>query len=104
VLGLQVKTVEVTRDRLRATVNVRGSSFKPSPTTYFVVLAWLRDERQFHADCLVLPSMALPDLARDDGNGHISFEFRPEAEDDETAAYRRPIASLGSEVAARLSG
>ena len=75
VIGLQVKTVDVDQARLRATVNVRGSSFRPSPTTFFVVLAWLRDESRFHERCLLIPSEKVREFARDDGNGHLTFDF-----------------------------
>ena len=75
VVGLQVKTVDVERTRLRATVNVRESSFRPSPTTFFVVLAWLRDESRFHERCLLIPSIELRDFARDDGYGHLALEW-----------------------------
>jgi len=75
VIGLQVKTVDVDQARLRATVDVYASSFRPSPTTYFVVLGWLRDEARFHEECLLFPSVDLLDFARDDGGGHLEFEF-----------------------------
>ncbi len=75
VIGLQVKTVDVAQARLRATVHVYASSFRPAPTTYFVVLAWLRDEARFHEKCLLFPSIDLLDFARDDGGGHLEFEF-----------------------------
>jgi hypothetical protein len=75
VIGLQVKTVDVDQTRLRATVDVYAPSLRPSPTTYFVVLGWLRDDACFHETCLLIPSVALPDFARDDGGGHLEFEF-----------------------------
>ena len=77
VVGLQVKTVDVEQARLRATVNVRESSFRPSPTTSFVVLAWLRDESRFHERCLLIPSVELRDFARDDGYGLLEFQWHP---------------------------
>ena len=103
VLGLQVKTVDMTSDRMRATVNLRASSFKPAPTTDFVVLAWLKDELRFHDACLLIPSQELARLAHDDGKGHISFDFRPGAPDSAFARFSRPLASLASEVAKSLS-
>src|SRR5260370_30467810 len=36
VVGLQIKTVDVEQTRLRATVSVLASSFRPWPTTYFL--------------------------------------------------------------------
>jgi hypothetical protein len=77
VVGLQVKTVDVDETRLRATVNVRASSFRAAPTTHIVVLAWLRNQSRFHEDCLLIPSVELVDIARDDGYGHLSFDWHP---------------------------
>jgi hypothetical protein len=79
VVGLQVKTVEVDHARLRATVNVYASSFRPSSTTYVVVLAWLSDEARFHEKCLLFPSEELLDFAHDDGRGHLEFEYHANA-------------------------
>jgi hypothetical protein len=77
VIGLQVKTVDIDQTRLHATVNIRGSSFRPSPTTFFTVLAWLRDNSQFHEEVLLIPSMELREFLRDDGNGHLEFVWHP---------------------------
>jgi hypothetical protein len=79
VVGLQVKTVEVDHARLRATVNVDGSSFRPSPTTYFVVLAWMREEARFHEKCLLFPTDELVSFAHDYGRGHLEFEYHANA-------------------------
>ena len=77
VIGLQVKTVDVDQGRLHATVNVRGSSFRPSPTTFFTVLAWVRDKSQFHEEFLLIPSMELGEFLKDDGHGHLEFVWHP---------------------------
>jgi hypothetical protein len=77
VIGLQVKTVDIDQARLHATVNVRASSFRPSPATFFTVLAWLRDKSQFHEEFLLIPSMELREFLRDDGNGHLEFVWQP---------------------------
>jgi hypothetical protein len=77
VLGLQIKTVGVEAAHPGATVTVRASSFRPSPTTYFVVLAWRRDEGAFHEVCLVMPSEDLREVAGEDAYGHLKFEFHP---------------------------
>jgi hypothetical protein len=77
VIGLQVKTVDIDRARLHATVNIRASSFRPSPTTFFTVLAWLRDKSQFHEEFLLIPSMELREFLRDDSNGHLEFVWHP---------------------------
>jgi len=75
VIGLQVKTVDVDESRLRATVNVLASSFRPAPTTHVVVLAWRRDESRFYEDCLLIPAVDLLEIAHDDRNGHLSFNW-----------------------------
>ncbi len=99
VIGLQVKTVDVDQARLRATVNVYGPSFRPSPTTYFVVLAWVRDQARFHEECLLIPSVALLDFARDDGGGHLEFVFRPGSSGQpEMDKYRIELGELRSRV------
>ena len=77
VIGLQVKTVDIDQARLHATVNIRGSSFRPSPTTFFTVLAWLRDKSQFHEEFLLIPSMQLREFLREDGHGHLEFVWHP---------------------------
>ena len=75
VVGLQIKTVQVDRSRMHAVVDVHEHSFRESPTTHIVVLAWLSDESRFHDDCLLIPSMDLRSFARDDHYGHLAFEF-----------------------------
>jgi len=57
---------------------VRESSFRSSPTTYFVVLAWLRDEAKFHAECLLIPSEEFRDICQPAlTEGNLKFEWRP---------------------------
>jgi len=103
VIGLQVKTVEVRAGRMRGTVNVRASSFRQAPTTYFVVLAWLRDEGTFHETCWLIPSVRLLDVAHDDGHGRISFVFRPDSKNSAYAPYRVPLTSLASKIGTELA-
>jgi len=96
VLGLQVKTVGVDAARSATEVTILASSFRSSPTTYFVVLAWLRDEGRFHEECLLIPSEAVPVLAEpSEADGHIKFAWHPGS----TAAsrvnqYRRDLNRL----------
>jgi hypothetical protein len=95
VAGLQVKTVDVDAGRMRATVNVRASSFRPSPSTYFAVLAWLRDESRFYEDFLLIPSMELHELLRDDGNGHLEFDWIPgPTSESRLNSYRRELSEM----------
>jgi hypothetical protein len=77
VIALQVKTLDIDQDRLHATVNIRGSSFRPSPTTFFTVLAWQRDKSQFHEEFLLIPSLELGEFLKDDGHGHLEFVWHP---------------------------
>jgi hypothetical protein len=95
VIGLQVKTVDIDEARLHATVNIRGSSFRPSPTTFFTVLAWLRDKSQFHEQFLLIPSMELREFGRDDGNGHLEFVWHPgSTSESHLNTYRRELSEL----------
>jgi len=94
VIGLQVKTVTVSAEHPRPSVDVRISSFRPAPTTYFTVLAWMRDEGRFHEECLVFPSERLRELARE-ANGHFTFEFEPgSVTQGRLDSYRRALADL----------
>jgi hypothetical protein len=95
VIGLQVKTVDIDKARLHATVNIRGSSFRPSPTTFFTVLAWLRDKSQFHDEFLLIPSMELREFLRDDGHGHLEFVWHPGSNaESHLNKYRRELTEL----------
>ncbi len=99
VVALQVKTVDVTQARLHATVDVYASSFRASPTTHIVVLAWLRDEELFHQECLLIPSTELLDIASNDRAGHLGFVFDPgSAAQRQLDPYRRRLPELHREV------
>jgi hypothetical protein len=94
VIGLQVKTVTVDATYPRPTVSVSVSSFRPAPTTYFTVLAWLPGEGRFHENFLMFPSESLLDFARED-QGHFKFEFVPgSSSPGPLKSYRRPLAEL----------
>jgi hypothetical protein len=104
VIGLQVKTVDVVETRMRATVNVYAPSFRPAPTTFIVVLAWLRDQSRFHDYCLLIPSLELVDIARDDGYGHLSFDWLPRSTGpDPFEKYRVAINDLRTRVSSLVS-
>jgi hypothetical protein len=105
VLGIQVKTVGVDAARPSATVAVRALSFRPAPTTYFIVLAWLRDEARFHDECLVIPSEELTSIAGRDVYGHLKFEFHPAATTRGRGdAFRHATSKLPEIIASQLSG
>ena len=76
VLGIQIKAVGVDADHPSGTVSVLASSFRPSPKTYFVVLAWLMDDRRFDEECLLIPSSELESIAQPRGS-HLSFDWHP---------------------------
>ena len=95
VVGLQIKTVKVSQTKRRATVNIRGLSFRPSPATFFVVLGWFRDESRFHERCLLVPSERISEFAHDDGRGHLEFEFHADSAGPAwLAAYQVPLGHL----------
>jgi hypothetical protein len=91
VIGLQVKTVTVDAANAHPTVDVAVASFRPAPTTYFTVLAWLQVEARFHEDFLLVPSERLHELVTK-GNGHFVFHFDPGSE--RLKRYRRLLAAL----------
>ncbi|MFI5284051.1 MAG: hypothetical protein ACHQ0J_13125 [Candidatus Dormibacterales bacterium] len=94
VIGLQVKTVTVDAVHTRPSVDIRISSFRPAPTTYFTVLVWLSDEGRFHEFFLMFPSERLIEFARED-KGHFKFELRPgSTSPGPLKSFRRPLAEL----------
>ncbi len=106
VLGIQVKTRGVDSANPAATVNVRESSFRSSPTTYFVVLAWLRDEASFHEECLWIPSEEFRDICQPAlTEGNLKFEWHPgSTAQSQLDNYRMRRHDLRSEAILRLSG
>jgi hypothetical protein len=89
VIGLQVKTVTMDTTHRRQSVHVLKSSFRPAPTTFFTVLAWLPVAGRFYEDFLMFPSERLVEFAQDD-NRHFSFNFSA----GRLKSYRRPLAEL----------
>ena len=99
VVGLQVKTIGIDAEHPAATVTARASSLQTAPSTYFVVLAWLRDEGRFLDDCLLVPSEKLRDIAREDAYGHVKFEYRPDsAAHGRLDQFRRRLPELKDEI------
>jgi len=94
VIGLQIKTVTMDAAHRPPNVHVLASSFRPAHTTYFTVLAWVREEGRFHQECLVFPSERLGEFARE-ANGHFVFEFHPgSTTKSRLDSYRRALADL----------
>jgi hypothetical protein len=96
VIGLQIKTIEVSKARMRGAVHIYAPSFSPSSRTYVVVLAWHRDERRFDDECLLIPSERIGDVCgRPDSHGHLSFDWHPgSATTSPLAPYRSAISQL----------
>jgi hypothetical protein len=94
VIGLQVKTVTAEAPHSAPNVDVLISSFRPAPTTFFVVLAWMREQRSFYPRCLVFPSERLLDFAHE-ANGHFTFDFVPgSSAAGRLDKYRRDLSEL----------
>jgi len=103
VIGLQIKTIGIDAGRPAGTVSVLASSFRPSPTTYFVVLAWHEDDRRFDDECVLLPSTELGQLARPRGS-HLSFDWHPGSSSaGQLDGYRVALRVLPSVLTGRTS-
>ena len=104
VVGLQVKTIGIDAEHPAATVTARASSLQTAPSTYFVVLAWQRDEGRFLDDCLLVPSEKLRDIAREDAYGHVKFEYRPDSgAHGRLDQFRRRLPELKDEIESLLT-
>ena len=98
VIGLQIKTVRVDVRNPNRPVDIYASSFRPAPTTYFTVVAWMPDEQRFHDECLLIPSDELLRFARPAGL-HYKFEFQPGSKKQPRLdKYRRPLSRLCAEI------
>ena len=106
VLGLQVKTMGIESFEVAAEVSVLAASFRPSQSTYFVVLAWRRDVRNFHEECLVIPSEEVRGICEPgESAGHLKFYWHPGSrKQPRLDAYRRPLDRLGGVIRELASG
>lgn len=104
VLGIQVKTVGVDAAHPAATVGAYAPSFRSSLTTYFVVLAWLREEIRFHDECLLIPSEEFRSLCRPSESGeHLKFDWHPGSRSHtHLDPYRFPRPVLRNNIENRL--
>ena len=102
VVGLQIKTVSVDALHPNRPVDIYMSSFRPAPTTYFTVVAWMPQDRRFHEECLVIPSGEVLQFARPAGL-HYKFEFQPGSrKQPRLNKYRRALSDLRAEVESLL--
>ncbi len=98
VVGVQIKTVSVDAAYPNRPVDIHMSSFRPAPTTYFTVVAWMPPERRFHHECLLIPSEELLQFARPAGS-HYKFEFQPGSKrQPRLDKYRRALSELSTEI------
>jgi hypothetical protein len=104
VLGIQVKTIGVDRKHRSDTIDIDLASFRPSPTTWVVGVAWDRDEKRFRDECLVIPSLEVDRIVTP-YRGHLRFPFYPDSPRKwgRLTPYRRALASLGELMAAKLA-
>lgn len=102
-IGIQVKTFQLDETDARGEIVIHKSSFVPAPTTFVVVLAWIRPESRFHETCLVIPSEALSSLAADEGTFY-ELHFHPAGGNmpSRLDQYRVPLESLTDTLAGRL--
>src|ERR1700719_2669426 len=101
-LGLQVKTCGWDEEHLENRVHLRRSSFRSSPSTYVCVLGWNR-AGSFDDSCLLIPSAAVADLARIEGEWLV-LELEPGSQHHRRLdEYRTNLAQLGATVERNLS-
>ena len=100
VLGIQIKTIGVDSAHPAGTVTIHLSSFRRSPSTYLVALAWLREENRFHEECLLIPTEELQAICRPhEFENHMSFDWHPGSRTGtQLDPYRRSITTLSSSV------
>jgi hypothetical protein len=106
VLGIQIKAVGVDAAHPVGTISVLASSFRPSPTTYFVALGWLRDESRFRGECLLIPSEELRSICEpSERDGHLNFDWHPGSRGQRRLGrYEHPALRLRSILTALLGG
>jgi hypothetical protein len=102
-LGMQVKTVGWDAEHLENRVYIRRASFRSSASTFICVVGWNRDSGQFEDDCIFIPSVELPDIARAEGEW-MMLELVPGAmRHRRTDRYRVSLLSLGLTVESMLA-
>lgn len=102
-IGIQVKMCAIGEPSGRGEIVAARSSFAASSTTFVAPLAWIRPERRFHENCLLIPSEDFASIAAaDDTRYH--FKFRPAGSTmpSRLDPYRIPLDSLAEALAGHL--
>jgi hypothetical protein len=102
-IGLQVKTAGWDSGGTESRIYVRRSSFRPAPSTYVCILGWHRTAHQFSDDCLLMPSVAIKGIAREEGNWLV-LELEPGSlRHRRLDAYRLRLSELSRAVESKLA-
>jgi len=102
VLGIQVKTVSVPDVHTETTVDIQEASFEAASNTWFTILTWLRDERRFHPEFLLVPSQKIRDISHLEGIT-LQISFTPGSTRHAVVEpYRRLLENLGKEIASLI--
>ncbi len=102
-IGLQIKTAQLDQPHDYRNVQVNRADFIASPTTFIAAVAWIASEKRFHETCLLVPSIALPDIAGTSGDSY-ELHFRPDgsSEPSKVDRYRLCLESLIAEISRYL--
>ena len=104
VVGLQIKTVTVDARRV-GRVAFLASSFRPSPTTFMVVLALHLAHNEFDAQIVFIPTVDVARIATRDGVD-LGFNFHPSPTNTGGVVdpYRRRLVDLPALVSSAAQG
>ncbi|TMC52189.1 MAG: hypothetical protein E6J20_13280 [Chloroflexi bacterium] len=93
-LGLQVKAAGPVAHGAEVRVAIHKATFIPASNTFVLVLAWIAENQRFADECLVVPTLDLPAIAREDAT-HWRLNFRPNnPERTPLDPYRHPLSKL----------
>ena len=101
IVGIQIKTIGISAVQAAGTIMILASSFRPSPSTLFVVVACWQDERRFEEECLLIPSEDVRRICEPSvRGGHLAFDWHPRSPSKtQLDPYRRSLKTIGAEVA-----
>ena len=100
VVGIQIKTIGVSPAQPAGSVMILASSFRTSPSTVFVVVAWRHDERRFDDECLLIPSEDVRRICEPtEHGGHLAFDWHPRSPlKTQLDPYRRSLDDLARQI------